>query len=87
MALSAMTDLGLFLTGSSRAGRPCRCAFVAWLISFRPAGAEYVTVFMKLFWQGFASSFSYPDVAGPAAAAPGTEPRHNSYNPLEQGPR
>jgi len=40
MAVPAMTDLDLFLTGSSRAGRPCHCPFVAWLISFRPSGAR-----------------------------------------------
>ena len=33
MAVPAMTDLDLFLTGSSRAGRPCHCLFLAWLIS------------------------------------------------------
>jgi len=31
MAVPAMTDLDLFLTGSSRAGRPCHCLFLAWL--------------------------------------------------------
>jgi len=45
MAVPAMTDLDRFLTGSSRAGRPCHCFFLAWL--FRTARAEYVTVFMK----------------------------------------
>src|SRR5439155_2906111 len=40
MAVPAMTDLDLSLTGSSRAGRPCHCPFVAWLIYFRPSGAR-----------------------------------------------
>src|SRR5213078_3322652 len=41
MAVPAMTDLDRFLTGSSRAGRPCYRPFLAWL--FRTARAEYVT--------------------------------------------
>jgi len=41
MAVPAMTDLDRFLTGSSRAGRPCQCLVVANFLSPRWGGTRY----------------------------------------------
>src|SRR5438067_1283763 len=87
MAVPAMTDLDLSLTGSSRAGRPCHCPFVAWLISFRPSGARGSLARVSAFCEPLEQSLR--DQRAPAGAAglvhSRFEPELRSFLPSRAG--